>query len=91
MDHLSEYTEMTEVRGAGLDRARAVAACVRPATPCEGQIVRLDAASSEAVAAAIEEHGVDGATEIFRFPYGPKGTGYEAKRKAEGEPAPMET
>ena len=45
----------------------------------------------KAVAAAIEEHGVDGATEIFRFPYGPKGTGYEAKRKAEGEPAPMET
>ena len=30
LDHLSEYTEMTEVRGAGLDRARAVAATAYP-------------------------------------------------------------
>ena len=30
LDHLSEYTEMTEVRGPGLDRARAVAATAYP-------------------------------------------------------------
>ena len=54
----------------------------------------------KAVAAAVKEHGVDGAVEIFRLPYGPKGTGAGgnwpgagegAKRKAQDEPAPMET
>ena len=52
------------------------------------------------MAAAVKEHGVDGAVELFRLPYGPRGTGAGgngagvgegAKRKAEGDPAPMET
>ena len=65
----------------------------------EREQVRLEE-RCKAVAAAVKEHGVDGAVELFRLPYGPRGTGAGgngagvgegAKRKAEGEPAPMET
>ena len=69
----------------------------------EREQVRLEE-RCKAVAAAVKEHGVDGAVEIFRFPYGPRGDpertgaggiaaggGEGAKRKAEGEPVPMET
>ena len=65
----------------------------------EREQVRLEE-RCRAVAAAVKEHGVDGAAELFRLPYGPRGTGAGgnragvgegAKRKAEGEPAPMET